>query len=220
MRVRLPARENIRPVDDDDPLRYYYMPLVGRLYRQRLALAASYLAGCAGRVLEVGYGSGVFLPELAGARGVHVIGVDRHGSGASVRRMARAEGVEAALVTGDVLGLPFADESVDALVCLSVLEHVTALDRAASEIRRVLRPGGIAVLGYPRVDRLMAALFRAIGFHGIEDNHVSGPAAIETAVGRVLALERRRPWPRAPLPLYYVSRWRRTPDSKPAARVT
>lgn len=220
MRVRLPARENIRPIDADDPLRYYYVPLVGHLYRRRLELAAGLLDGHTGRVLEVGYGSGVFLPELAGRSGVQVIGVDRHGSGASVRRMARAEGVDAALVAGDALGLPLADESVDAVVCLSVLEHVAALDQAAAEIRRVLRPGGIAVLGYPRVDRLMGALFRAIGFQGIEQHHVSGPAAIETAVGRVLALDVRRPWPRAPLPLYYVSRWRRDHGPARGARVT
>jgi len=138
-----------------------------------------------------------------------VIGVDRHQEGGSVRRMARAEGVDAALVAGDALRLPLADESVDALVCLSVLEHVAALDRAAEEIRRVLRPGGIAVLGYPRVDRLMGVLFRAIGFQGIEEHHVSAPAAIEAAVARRLALDARRPWPRAPLPLYYVSRWHR-----------
>jgi SAM-dependent methyltransferase len=209
MRVRLPARENIRAIDDDDPLRYYYLPVVGRFYRRRLELAARFVAGRTGRVLEVGYGSGVFLPQLAGAPGVRVIGVDRHHVGASVRRMARAEGVDAALVAGDALGLPLADESVDAVVCLSVLEHVAALDRAAAEIHRVLRPGGVAVLGYPRVDRLMGVLFRAIGFRGIEEHHVSGPAAIEAALARVLSLDVRRPWPRAPLPLYYVSRWRR-----------
>jgi SAM-dependent methyltransferase len=216
MRVRLPARDNIRPIDDDDPLAYYYMPVVGRLYRRRLELAARFLAGRTGRILEVGYGSGVFLPQLAGTPGVRVIGVDRHGAGASVRRMARAEGVDAALVAGDALRLPVADESVDALVCLSVLEHVAALDRAAEEIHRVLRPGGIAVLGYPRVDRLMGVLFQAIGFQGIEEHHVSGPAAIEAAVARRLSLDARRPWPRAPLPLYYVSRWRRDGGSEAA----
>jgi SAM-dependent methyltransferase len=209
MPVRLPARRNIRPIDDDDPLVYYYMPLVGRFYRRRLELAARLLAGSGGRVLEVGYGSGVFIPELGRTPGIRVVGIDRHRAGAGVRAMARAEGVDPVLLSGDVLHLPLADRSIDALVCLSVLEHVAAVDQAAAEIGRVLRPGGIAVLGYPRVDRLMGALFRAIGFRGIEEHHVSDPAAIEAALGRVLRLDARRPWPRAPLPLYYVSRWRR-----------
>ena len=205
--LRLPARAHIQPVDDDDPLRFYYMPVVGRFYRRRLELAATLLDGHGGRVLEVGYGSGVFLPQLAG-RGA-VVGVDRHRQAAVVRAMARREGVEAALVRGDIRRLPFAEGSIDVLVCLSVLEHVAELDKAAAEMRRVLRPGGVAVLGYPRVDRLMAMLFRAIGFRGIEQHHVSGPAAIEAAVARELTLEARHPWPWAPFALYYLSRWRR-----------
>jgi ubiquinone/menaquinone biosynthesis C-methylase UbiE len=207
MSLQLPAREHIRPVGDDDPLRFYYMPVVGRMYRRRLELALGLLDGSAGRLLEVGYGSGILLPELA-RRGGPVIGVDRHREGPAVRMMARRYGAEPALVSGDVLALPVADASIDLLLCLSVLEHVAALGAAAAEMRRVLRPGGVAVLGYPRVDRLMSALFPLIGFHGIEEHHVSAPAAIEAAMSRVLVLEARRRWPRGPLPLYTVSRWR------------
>jgi SAM-dependent methyltransferase len=207
MPLRLPAAADVRPSDPDDPLRFYYMPVVGRLFRRRLELAAALLGAADGRVVEVGYGSGILLPAL-GARGGRVVGVDRHRGGAAVRAMARRYGVEADLVTGDVLGLPLAAGSVDVLVCLSVLEHVAALDAAAAEVRRVLRPGGVAVLGYPRVDGVMNALFPLIGFRGIARHHVSTPAAIEAALGRVLGLEARRTWPRGPLPLYTVSRWR------------
>jgi SAM-dependent methyltransferase len=215
MALRLPAREHIRPVGEDDPLRYYYMPLVGRFYRRRLELATAFLDGPVTRVLEVGYGSGIFLPELA-ARAARVVAVDRHREGASVRAMARRDGVEVALVTGDVCALPVADASVDVLVCLSVLEHVATLDVAAAEFRRVLRPGGTAVLGYPRVDRLMSALFPLIGFRGIDEHHVSDPDTIEAAIGRVLALEARSRWPRV-LPLYTVSRWRSRRGNDPPA---
>jgi SAM-dependent methyltransferase len=210
MPVRLPIRERITPVDDDDPLRFYYMPVVGRFYLRRLELASELLAARRGRLLELGYGSGVFLPELAG-RGFRIVGADRHRKGAAVRAMARGEGVEADLVTGDLLSLPFATGRLDVVCCLSVLEHVRALDAAFAEIRRVLRPGGTAVLGYPRVDRLMGVLFRAIGFEGIEAHHVSTPRDIEAAAARALVLEVRRPWPPG-LPLYTVSRWR-VPDA-------
>ena len=83
------------------------------------------------------------------------------------------------------------------------------LDEAASEIARVLRPSGRAVLGYPRVDRLMEVLFPLIGFHGIERHHVSTPADIERALAGPPRLEACRRWPRGPLPLYSVSSWRR-----------
>jgi len=198
----------MRPTGDDDPLRFYYMPVVGRLYRRRLEMAAAMLGtepvACA---VEVGYGSGILLPELA-RRSRRLVGVDRHEEAPAVLAMARAEGAHPLLVTGGICALPLATASVDLLVSLSLLEHVRALDEAAAEIARVLRPGGRAVLGYPRVDRLMEMLFPLIGFHGIEQHHVSTPADIERALAARLALDQCRRWPRGPLPLYTVSSWR------------
>jgi 2-polyprenyl-6-hydroxyphenyl methylase/3-demethylubiquinone-9 3-methyltransferase len=38
--------------------------------------------------------------------------------------------------------LPMADESMDYVVCVDVIEHVVDLDQVIGEARRVLRPGG------------------------------------------------------------------------------
>lgn len=206
--LHLPPRDRLRPTAEDDPLLFYYMPVVGRVYRRRLELALELLGdGRVGSAVEVGYGSGILLLEL-GRRAQRLTGVDRHPEGAAVRAMARAEGLDPLLVQGGICELPLADGSVDLLVCLSVLEHVRTLSAAATEIARVLRPGGTAVLGYPRVDRLMQGLFPLIGFRGIAHHHVSTPADIERAVASHLTLEARRTWPRGPLTLYTVSRWR------------
>jgi uncharacterized protein YbaR (Trm112 family) len=45
-------------------------------------------------------------------------------------------------VVGDAHGMPFADESVDSIVCNAVLEHVHSPERVVSEMLRVLKPGG------------------------------------------------------------------------------
>ena len=208
--LHLPPRERLRPTGDDDPLRFYYMPVVGRAYRRRLEMAVQLLGhdGPVGCALEVGYGSGILLPEL-GRRARRLVGVDRHEAAVSVLAMARGEGLDPLLVTASIGALPLATASVDLLVGLSILEHVRALDETAAEMARVLRPGGRAVLGYPRVDRLMEVLFPLIGFRGIERHHVSTPADIERALTRVLRPEARCRWPRGPLPLYTVSSWRR-----------
>jgi len=42
----------------------------------------------------------------------------------------------------DVHDMPFEDASFDAVVCVSVLEHVTHPQDAIAELRRVLKPGG------------------------------------------------------------------------------
>ena len=56
-----------------------------------------------------------------------------------------------AMLRLDVARLPFADGAFDAILCSHVLEHV-ADDRAAMrELRRVLRPGGLALLPVPPI---------------------------------------------------------------------
>lgn len=52
-------------------------------------------------------------------------------------------------VKADITDLPFADHSHDLIVCLHVLEHVQDDRQAISELFRVLRPGGKAVIQVP-----------------------------------------------------------------------
>ena len=55
----------------------------------------------------------------------------------------------------DVSDMPqFADDSYDVVVVDQVLEHVRAPARAAAEIRRVLRPGGYAIVATPFLIRI------------------------------------------------------------------
>jgi SAM-dependent methyltransferase len=49
----------------------------------------------------------------------------------------------------DVTGLPLADESVDVVYANQVLEHVYDLQMAAGEIERVLKVGGLVIVGVP-----------------------------------------------------------------------
>lgn len=50
---------------------------------------------------------------------------------------------------GDVRALPFADDSFDVTLCQHVLEHVDDDRRSLSEIRRVTKQGGWAVISVP-----------------------------------------------------------------------
>lgn len=65
--------------------------------------------------------------------------------------------------------LPLANDSVDAIACLEVLEHVERPERVISEAGRVLRPGGLYIVStpfiYPMHDRPMD--FRRYSPHGL-----------------------------------------------------
>lgn len=52
-------------------------------------------------------------------------------------------------IVGDIHELPLPDASVEAIICMSVLEHVEDPLRAMREIYRVLTPGGYAFLYVP-----------------------------------------------------------------------
>lgn len=51
----------------------------------------------------------------------------------------------------DLVALPFPDASYDVIFASHVLEHIRDDARALAELRRVLRPGGIAILPVPIV---------------------------------------------------------------------
>jgi ubiquinone/menaquinone biosynthesis C-methylase UbiE len=98
------------------------------------------------RMLDVGCGSGSFCRSLAPqvTPGGHVIGVDREAEAiALATRLSAAEA--SAILTfarADGHDLPFADQSFDAAVCISVLEFCERPSQVLAEVRRVLRPGG------------------------------------------------------------------------------
>src|SRR5262245_8040667 len=96
------------------------------------------------RVLDYGCGHGMAAVVLA-RRGARVMAFDLSpGYLAEARNRARANGVCVDYVCADGERLPFADGSFDRVWGNAVLHHLD-MDRAARELRRVLRPGGSAV---------------------------------------------------------------------------
>lgn len=92
------------------------------------------------RVLEVGVGGGRDFEELEAAGGDLVVASD-----ACLEFLHQLDGARAAC---DVQALPFRDASFTAIWCCAVLVHLAAADAAIamSEIRRALRPGGLAAI--------------------------------------------------------------------------
>lgn len=171
--MRLPDRAVIRQSNPEDPLPYYYKPLFGWFYRRRLAMTLE-LLGSRGydRILDIGYGSGILFPELA-RRARALAGIDLHANFEPVKEMLAAERISAELKSGSVLELPWPDGSFDGVICLSVLEFVTDLEKAVSELARVLAPGGTAVIGAPVINPLTSLGYRLLGITDQDAKHVA-----------------------------------------------
>lgn len=52
-------------------------------------------------------------------------------------------------IVGDIHKLPFKDRTVDAVICIAVLEHVENPIKACEEMYRVLKPGGYCFIYVP-----------------------------------------------------------------------
>ena len=99
------------------------------------------------RVLDLGCNNGY------GSQMLSFVAASVAGCDVSERLIAQAN----ALVTprpidfrvADGADLPFADDAFDLIICAQVIEHVVARDRLLAEMRRVLAPGGVAVLTTP-----------------------------------------------------------------------
>lgn len=104
--------------------------------------------GLEGRALDVGCGSGRLLLDLQRA-GFEVAGVDFSPAMVEASRSLLARhGSDPAtsLSVGDIERLEFEDGRFDLVVAAGVIEYLAGDDAALAEMRRVLRPGGTAVI--------------------------------------------------------------------------
>jgi SAM-dependent methyltransferase len=76
-------------------------------------------------------------------------------------KVARDRGLQ--VVRADARALPFPDRSMGLVVAFDILEHVQEDDEMAAEIRRVLSPGGTALIAVPADMRLWSAHDVAVG---------------------------------------------------------
>ncbi len=107
-----------------------------------------------GLVLDVGCSVGLLTGELAPRCG-KIVGVDIDRS--SVLAAQKLFGSKCTFVMGNSMALPFKEGIFDAVVSSEVIEHVNKPEIFASEMSRVLRKAGQAIVTTPNGD--MASFF-------------------------------------------------------------
>jgi SAM-dependent methyltransferase len=113
------------------------------------------------RVLDVATGPG-HVAAAAAARGAEPVGVD---IAEGMLAVARRDHPQLDFRPGDAEALPFADSSFDAVVGAFVLNHLARPEVAATELARVLAPGGrvaLSVWDVPERTRFIGLLRDAV----------------------------------------------------------
>jgi len=184
----LPVSEYVG-VNRDDPIRFYSWPVYGRLYQKRVEYCLAELTGGA-KVLEIGFGSGVaFLNLHEKYSDIH--GLDLTADVQKVSAFFLERGIATHLQNGSILQMPYENNSFDAVLLISILEHLQPedQDQAFDEIFRVLKPGGQVIYGVPVDSTAMEFLFRLLGYD-IHKHHFSSEQQVAQAARKGLVEKR------------------------------
>ncbi|MFH1754037.1 MAG: class I SAM-dependent methyltransferase [Candidatus Omnitrophota bacterium] len=107
-----------------------------------------------GKLLDVGAAAGIFVKAAADA-GYDACGVEPSGWMSTTAK----ERYGVTIYPGVLQEQRFDDSSFDIVTMWDVLEHIPDPMAALGEVRRILKPGGLLVVNYPRIDDFFAKIF-------------------------------------------------------------
>jgi dolichol-phosphate mannosyltransferase len=159
-------RNSIESADYDERAFYSPIPLQRWWQRRRHQIICEWTRG-AGKTLDIGCGSSVILQSINDVVGIDIL----HNKLRYMRRY------DVPLVRASIFALPVRDESFDCVVCSQVIEHIPYDEVIFAELRRVLRPGGLLVLGTPDYAtigwRTIEPLYGFFAPGGYKDEHIT-----------------------------------------------
>lgn len=76
------------------------------------------------------------------------------------------------LQQADATRLPFADASIDKIICSEVLEHIPNYQAVLGEIKRILKPEGLLAVTVPRAWPEKICWWLSAEYHQVEGGHI------------------------------------------------
>lgn len=148
--LKLLPSEYITKTSEVDRAEWNYRSMLGIVQKVRFSLIDHVLDNIkVSRLLEIGYGSGIFLPHLAQYCD-EIYGLDPHSHNENVADTLKSLGINALLTQGRIdeyTGYP--DEFFDVIVAVSTLEFVEDMEKGCEEIKRILKNDGRLMLVTP-----------------------------------------------------------------------
>ena len=130
------------------------------------------------RVLDLGCGSGIDSVEFA-RNGALVISVDFTDRAIMLtEKLFKENRLSGKVVKADILNLPFDNDTFDLVYSFGVLHHIPDIERALSEISRVLKPHGeLSIMLYNKDSILYG--YSIIYLRGVRGGLLSGSSQEE-----------------------------------------
>jgi len=159
-------RNSLDSADYDERAFYSVIP-PQRYWQRRRHHVVALWARAAGRTLDIGCGSSLIIQSLNDAVALEY-------NFAKVRFLQH-RGIPA--MQGSAFALPFKDSAFDCVISSQVIEHIPFDEVLFAEMRRVLRPGGMLIIGTPDYGtigwRTIEPLYGFLMPGGYHDEHIT-----------------------------------------------
>lgn len=109
-------------------------------------------------IADIGCDRAIFKRLLKPIPGANVIGMDLAENLEINKNDLKLANYDELVPCNLDIGIPLTDSSVDILVNLHVMEHLPRPEFTMAEFSRVLRPGGLLLLGFPVLPKLLAQI--------------------------------------------------------------
>lgn len=223
--MKWPRREHMQfPPDVESSPQLYYSKILGPFYRGKLGLHMTFLPKEGiGKLLEVGFGSGIALKEFA-SRAKTVFAIDIHEYHSAVEKMLTGEGIDnVRLFRHNIFDEAFTEaRGFDYVVSSSTFEHIPGgvLSKGIANISNILKPEGSLIVGFPLKNRLMDFLFKMyeqtyqrlkakMYRFTLDEDHPSGQNEIIPELKKFFTIEKMKFYPSPFLRLYVVLKCRK-----------
>jgi len=132
-----------------------YRPLLGWIQRTRFQIVVNLLNNVrCQNILEVGFGSGIFMPELK-LYCEELSGIDIHDKPLEVQKLLEQKGIQSKLFSESIEKTTFSPHYFDYVITVSALEFVKKINAACQEIRRILKPEGFLIVVTPGDSKIL-----------------------------------------------------------------
>lgn len=136
-----------------ETLQYLTRKEADMAFKRRAWTIFEWLGATEGKaILDCGCGRGFYLKMLRHVGNARLAGIDLELPYLRKARRNTAALPDVTIANASIYALPFPDAAFDAVILSEILEHVDREADALAEVRRVLKPGGLAILTVPHAN--------------------------------------------------------------------